>query len=339
MILILSQEATHETVEQLVERLTWMGFVVRPTHHDGHFAIAVIHGADKKTNFDAFTSLPQVERVAPLSHPYKLAAREFSTKPTVFDLKGTKVGSGFFTLMVGPCSIESKEQLQACAEAMKKEGIRFLRGGAFKPRTSPYSFQGMGEEGLKLIKDVADEFDLLTVSEVMDGDQIDLLTEYCDVLQVGARNMQNFTLLKKLGQCGKAVFLKRGMSATYQDLLMSAEYVLEKGNDQVFLCERGIRTFETYSRNTLDIAAAPILQELSHLPVFIDPSHGVGIRKMVPPLAYASLAAGADGAMVEMHPHPDKALSDKQQTISLETFHEMVQKLKKMSALFNKTVN
>lgn len=339
MILVLSQEATHDTVDELLQRLTWMGFLVRPTHHEGRFAIAIIHGGDKKTDFAAFTSLPHVEKVTPLSHPYKLAAREFSSKPTIFDYKGTKIGTGYFTLMVGPCSIESKEQLQACAEAMVKDGIRFLRGGAFKPRTSPYSFQGMGEEGLKIMRDVADEHNLLTVSEVMDGDQIDLLCEYCDMLQVGARNMQNFTLLKKLGQANKPVFLKRGMSATYQDLLMSAEYILEKGNEHVILCERGIRTFESYSRNTLDIAAAPILQELSHLPVFIDPSHGVGIRKMVLPLAYASMAAGADGIMVEMHPHPDKAASDKQQTISLETFHEMTAKLKKMASLFNKQVN
>ncbi|MCB1085061.1 MAG: 3-deoxy-7-phosphoheptulonate synthase, partial [Chlamydiia bacterium] len=227
-------------------------------------------------------------------------------------------------------SIESKEQIEECAKIVADNGVKILRGGAFKPRTSPYSFQGLEEKGLQYMKEAADRHGLVTITEVMDGDQIDLVAEYVDILQIGARNMQNFTLLKKLGTCNRAIFLKRGLSATYKDLLMSAEYILDKGNPNVMLCERGIRTFETYSRNTLDLAAVPILKDLTHLPIIVDPSHGVGIRKMVPPLALAGVAAGADGIMVEMHPRPEEALSDKAQTISPEVFKKMMDDLRKI---------
>lgn len=240
--------------------------------------------------------------------------------------------------MAGPCSIESEEQLFQIGQAVKSSGAHFLRGGAFKPRTSPYSFQGLGEKGLQYLQRVGQELDLITVSEVMDGDQIELVAAYADILQIGARNMQNFTLLKKLGSVKNPILLKRGMSATYQDLLMSAEYIINAGNPHVILSERGVRTYETYSRNTLDLAAVPILKELSHLPVIVDPSHGTGIRKMVAPMARAGVAAGADGIMVEIHPNPDKALSDAEQTLSLEQFQAMMDDLKRIAPIVGRHI-
>jgi 3-deoxy-7-phosphoheptulonate synthase len=241
--------------------------------------------------------------------------------------------------MAGPCSIETEAQIFACAKAVKEGGGHILRGGAFKPRTSPYAFQGLGETGLGLLQKAAKQYDLLTVTEVMDTDQIELIAAYADILQIGARNMQNFSLLKKLGCVKNPILLKRGLSATYQDLLMSAEYILSVGNPGVILCERGIRTYETYSRNTLDLAAVPILQELSHLPIIVDPSHGTGIRKMVAPMARAAIAAGADGLMVEIHPDPDKAFSDADQTLTFDQFNAMMQSLKQLAPIVGKNIS
>lgn len=328
MILKLKKNAGEADVERLIEKLQWMGFEVRPSGNEGNLTLAIIKGVDALTDINQFKQLPLVEEVSDFKHSFKLAAREFRPAKTVINIKGVEIGGDTLAIMAGPCSIESKEQIMESAEIIASEGVKILRGGAFKPRTSPYSFQGLEEKGLQYMKEAADKYNLITISEVMDGDQIELMEQYVDILQVGARNMQNFTLLKKLGTSKCAVFLKRGLSATYQDLLMSAEYVLDRGNSNVMLCERGIRTFETYSRNTLDLAAVPILQDLTHLPVIVDPSHGTGIRKMVCPMALAGVAAGADGLMVEMHPEPDKAVSDKQQTISPEAFREMMQKLR-----------
>lgn len=335
MILVLKKNASLADVERLVEKLQWMGFEARPSGEEGSFSIAIIKGVDALTDLKQFEQLPLVEEVSDFKHPFKLAAREFKPTKTVIKIQDVEIGGGTLAVMAGPCSIESKEQIMESARLIAAEGVKILRGGAFKPRTSPYSFQGLEEKGLQYMKEAAEKYNLLTISEVMDGDQIDLMADYVDILQIGARNMQNFTLLKKLGNCSCAIFLKRGLSATYQDLLMSAEYVLDKGNPNVMLCERGIRTFETYSRNTLDLAAVPILQDLTHLPIIVDPSHGTGIRKMVCPMALAGVAAGADGLMVEMHPEPDKAVSDKQQTISPDAFKDMMQKLRLIGPAVN----
>lgn len=335
MIIVLDKDTTLADCEQLIEKLEWMGFEARLSESQGQFTIAIIKGIDALTDINQFKGLPHVAEISDFKHPFKLAAREFQPKDTVISMKGVEIGGDTLAIMAGPCSIESKEQIMESAEIIASEGVRILRGGAFKPRTSPYAFQGLEEKGLQYMKEAAEMYNLVTISEVMDGDQIELMSEYVDILQIGARNMQNFTLLKKLGNTKCAIFLKRGLSATYQDLLMSAEYVLDKGNANVMLCERGIRTFETYSRNTLDLAAVPILKDLTHLPIIVDPSHGTGIRKMVCPMALAGVAAGADGLMVEMHPEPDKAVSDKQQTISPEAFRDMMQKLRTIGPAVN----
>jgi 3-deoxy-7-phosphoheptulonate synthase len=335
MIIVLKKDTTLADCEQLIEKLEWMGFEARLSEAQDQFSIAVIKGIDDLTDINLFKGLPHVAEISDFKHPFKLAAREFQPRDTVISIKGVEIGGNTLAIMAGPCSIESKEQIMESARIIASEGVRILRGGAFKPRTSPYAFQGLEEKGLQYMKEAAEKYNLITISEVMDGDQIELMSEYVDILQIGARNMQNFTLLKKLGNTKCAIFLKRGLSATYQDLLMSAEYVLDRGNSNVMLCERGIRTFETYSRNTLDLAAVPILQDLTHLPIIVDPSHGTGIRKMVCPMALAGVAAGADGLMVEMHPEPDKAVSDKQQTISPEAFRDMMQKLRTIGPAVN----
>jgi 3-deoxy-7-phosphoheptulonate synthase len=257
-----------------------------------------------------------------------LASSTYKKERTVVKIGKHSIGGKALAIMAGPCSIESEAQMYAVAEAIAHAGANILRGGAFKPRTSPYDFQGLGETGLKYMQAAAKKYDLLSVSEVMDTQEIDLVASYVDIIQIGARNMQNFSLLKQVGKAGKPILLKRGLSATYSEFLMAAEYILQTGNPDVILCERGIRTFETYARNTLDIAAVPILHELSHLPVIIDPSHGTGLRYAVAPMAYAAVAAGADGIMIETHPEPDKAVSDAKQTISLEMFTEMMPTLR-----------
>lgn len=335
MILTIKKNASLEDLESLMQKLQWMGFEVRLSGEEGNYTIALIKGIDDLTDIQQFKRLPLVEEVSEFKHPFKLAAREFQSTKTVIKIKDITIGGDTLAVMAGPCSIESKEQIMESARIVAEEGCKILRGGAFKPRTSPYSFQGLEEKGLQYMKEAADKYNLVTITEVMDGDQIDLVAEYVDILQIGARNMQNFTLLKKLGTCNRAIFLKRGLSATYKDLLMSAEYILDKGNLDVMLCERGIRTFETYSRNTLDLAAVPILQDLTHLPIIVDPAHGTGIRKMVPPMARAGVAAGADGIMVEVHPEPEKALSDKQQTINPQEFHDMMKDLRQMGPILD----
>lgn len=258
------------------------------------------------------------------SKKFKLASREYQPHSSSISVGNHIIGHGELTIIAGPCSVESKEQIDDIAGLVSKQGAHILRGGAFKPRTSPYDFQGLGEKGLRYLKEAADKHNLLCISEVMDTQEIDLVANYVDILQIGARNMQNFSLLKQIGKIQKPVMLKRGLAATYTDLLMAAEYILESGNPNVILCERGIRTFETYTRNTLDITAIPVLHELSHLPVIVDPSHGTGIRRLVPPMAYAAVAAGADGIMVEVHSYPEKALSDAKQTLDPTMFETMM---------------
>lgn len=267
-----------------------------------------------------------------------LSKKSSQAEKTIISLHGLTIGNDTLAVIAGPCSIESEDQIHQTAEIVAKEGASILRGGAFKPRTSPYDFQGLAEEGLRYLEAAAKKNHLLSISEVMDTSDIDLVAKYVDILQVGSRNMQNFSLLKQVGRAGKPVLLKRGFSATYHEFLMAAEYILQSGNPNVILCERGIRTFESHTRNTLDLAAIPILHELSHLPVIIDPSHGTGIRSAVLPMAYAALAAGADGIMVEVHPTPDLALSDAKQTISPDMFAEMMQSLRSIGNAIHRKV-
>lgn len=338
MIILIEKEAKQEEIKNLQERFAWMGIQANLIQREGRECLALVAGIDKTVDFNELKQLPLVEEILPLKQPYKLAALQTKNKRTTISYKNCVIGGDTLAIMAGPCSIESEEQIFACARAVKENGGNILRGGAFKPRTSPYAFQGLGEEGLNYLKKAAEAYALLTVSEVMDTDQIDLVASYSDILQIGARNMQNFSLLKKLGHVKNPILLKRGLSATYQDLLMSAEYILNAGNPNVILCERGIRTYETHSRNTLDLAAVPILHELSHLPVIVDPSHGTGIRKMVAPMARAGVAAGADGLMVEIHPDPDKALSDADQTLNFEQFAEMMRSLKALAPIVHKKI-
>ncbi|OGT47492.1 MAG: 3-deoxy-7-phosphoheptulonate synthase [Gammaproteobacteria bacterium RIFCSPHIGHO2_12_FULL_41_15] len=259
-----------------------------------------------------------------------LASRELKKERTVIHIEQHLIGDGTFSVIAGPCSIESEDHIHQTANCVAVAGAHILRGGAFKPRTSPYDFQGLGKTGLKYLHDAAKKNNLLSVSEVMDTRDVDLVANFVDIVQIGSRNMQNFNLLKEVGKIQKPILLKRGLSATYMEFLLAAEYILQMGNPNVILCERGIRTFETYSRNTLDIAAVPILHELSHLPIVVDPSHGTGIRSAVPPMAYAAIAAGADGIMIEVHPDPDQAMSDAKQTISPQTFAEMMVVLRRI---------
>jgi 3-deoxy-7-phosphoheptulonate synthase len=328
MILVLKPEIERKTVDDLIARLAWMNLQGVAIEENGHFYVAIVNGADARTDFKTFKILPEVEEILPFTQKFKLGSREFKKERTIIHINDCVIGNGTLAIMAGPCSIESEEHVYLTAEMVKKAGANILRGGAFKPRTSPYDFQGLGEEGLRYMQGAAKKYNLVSVSEVMDTKDIDLVASYVDILQIGARNMQNFSLLKQVGSAGKPVLLKRGLSATYMELLMAAEYILQSGNPNVILCERGIRTFETYARNTLDIAAVPILHHLSHLPVVIDPSHGTGIRTMVKPLACAAVAAGADGLIIEVHPEPDKALSDSAQTISPATLADIIQTLK-----------
>src|ERR1700722_19046821 len=285
MIVLIDRKANRDEIASMQKRFDWMGIKANLVEREGRLCFALVAGLDKTVDMNQFKQLPFIEEILPLSQPYKLASKQLKNERTVIECRGRKIGSKQLAIMAGPCSIETEEQIFACAKAVHESGGGFLRGGAFKPRTSPYAFQGLGETGLVYLQKAAQHYGLLTVTEVMDTAQIELVAAYADILQIGARNMQNFSLLKKLGNIKNPILLKRGLSATYQDLLMSAEYILSVGNSNVILCERGIRTYETYSRNTLDLAAVPILQELSHLPIIVDPSHGTGIRKMVAPMA------------------------------------------------------
>jgi len=282
-------------------------------------------------------SFEGVYEVVKVSEPFKLANRKFKPEGTVVQVGDVRIGGDEVIVMAGPCSAESEEQVFAAAAAVKRAGAKIFRGGAFKPRSSPYSFQGLGEAGLKLLRTAANEHNMQLISEVMDLSQIDLLEKYVDILQVGARNMQNFTFLKELGKTRKPILLKRGMSATIQELLLSAEYILAGGNRDVILCERGIRTFENFTRNTLDISAIPVLKSLSHLPVVADPSHGTGIRDKVPPMARASVAAGADGLLIEVHHDPDRALCDGAQSLLPEQLKALTKDLKTIAAVLGRT--
>jgi 3-deoxy-7-phosphoheptulonate synthase len=327
MLVVMQQGATEQQIQTVIDRLVEMGF-------DVHRSTGVIHtvlgGVGGKDDFDLgiFEVMEGVKEAHRIVSPYKLASRNFRPGGTVVKIGDVEIGGDRVVMMAGPCSVESPEQIERSAEIVAEAGAQVIRGGAFKPRSSPYSFQGLGEEGLQILRAAADRHGLLVVSEVMDSVQIPLVAQYSDVLQVGARNMQNFNLLRELGRQRKPVLLKRGIAATIEELLLSAEYILAGGNYDVILCERGIRTFETYTRNTMDISAIPVVKKLSHLPIIGDPSHGTGRRDKVVPMARAAVAAGADGLIVEVHPDPDHALSDGAQSLRPEQFVELMRQLR-----------
>lgn len=328
MIIVLRPDANNEQINHLIDKVKKLGLTPHVSKGTERTIIGVIGPEDvlRVTPLEAF---PGVEKVMPVLAPYRLVSREFKQENSIIDLgRGVKIGGNKVVVMAGPCTIENLGSLQQIAKEVKAAGASVLRGGAFKPRTSPYSFQGLGEEGLKYMKQVGDELGLVTVSEVMDARDIELVAKYVDVLQIGARNMQNFTLLKEVGLSKKPVLLKRGMSSTVKELLMSAEYILANGNFNVILCERGIRTFEDSTRNTLDISAVPVAKELSHLPVMIDPSHAAGRWGLVAPLARASVAIGADALIVEVHNHPEDAVSDGVQSLVPTNFAGMMNELR-----------
>jgi 3-deoxy-7-phosphoheptulonate synthase len=329
MIISMKLHSSQDEIRAVCDRVHDFGYKIHSIEGEERVVIAVVGVGDVTACLESIEALPQVESAMRISAPYKFVSREFRRERSVFRINGVDIGgTDDFIVMAGPCSVESEKQIMESAEAVAAAGAKFLRGGAFKPRTSPYDFQGMAEEGLKLLRKAKEATGLGIITEVMSDRDVDLVAEYADILQIGARNMQNFALLKSLGQCGRAVMLKRGMSSTVKELLMSAEYVVAHGNPQVILCERGIRTFETATRNTCDIACIPVLNELSHLPVILDPSHATGKRSLVPALSRAGVAIGADGLIVEVHPCPEKAVSDGAQSLDIPQFRKMMQDLK-----------
>ena len=338
MIVAMQGEATEQHIQSVIERMVELGFNVHRTTGANQTILA---GVGSPAHFDVveFKVLPGVHDAYRISSPYKLAGRSFRPEGTKITFSnGVVVGGEEVIIMAGPCSVESREQILLSAQQVAAAGGKFLRGGAYKPRSSPYSFQGMGIEGLKLLREVADMTGLLVITEVMEISQIEPMIEYIDCFQVGARNMQNFNLLRELGHTRTPVLMKRGIAATIEEVLLSAEYILSGGNYDLMLCERGIRTYETYTRNTMDISAIPVLQKLTHLPVMADPSHGVGIRDLVPPMALASVAAGADGLLMEMHPDPNKAMSDGAQSLYPEQLEQLVKQLRLLAPVVGRTV-
>ena len=337
MLVVMQQDATEAQIETIIQRLIEDGFDV---HRSSGVVHTVLGGVGGRSDFDsAVVQLMEgVKEVHRIVAPYKLASRAFNPTGTKIKIRNVEIGGNHVVVMAGPCSVENRDQIFRSAEIVAEGGATVIRGGAFKPRSSPYSFQGLGEEGLKMLREAADQHGLLVISEVMDAVQIPLLAAYSDILQLGARNMQNFNLLKELGKLRKPVLLKRGIAATIEELLLSAEYVLSGGNYEVMLCERGIRTFETYTRNTMDISAIPVLHKLTHLPVVADPSHGTGRRDLVPAMAYASIAAGADAMLMEVHHDPDHAMSDGAQSLYPEQFYDVMKRMRVIGNAVGRTI-
>jgi len=336
VLIVMRQDATPEQIQGVVRAIEARGFKAHPIPGAQRTAIGIT-GNRGAVDRPVFESLPGVLEVIPVTHAYKLVSREVKPEPTVVDVGGVPVGGPELAVAAGPCAVESLEQTLVVARRVRRAGARLLRGGAFKPRTSPYSFQGLGEEGLRILAAAREETGLPVVTEALDAEGVDLVEKYADAIQIGARNMQNFSLLRRCGKASKPVLLKRGLAATLEEFLMSAEYILAEGNYQVILCERGVRTFNSHSRNTLDLNVVPLARQISHLPVLVDPSHGVGMRDRVRPLARAALAAGAHGLVMEVHTHPDTAYSDAQQTIDVDTFRgivEDVEVMRKLAPLF-----
>jgi len=337
MIIVLKHEASQAEIEHVVERIKSVGLAVHVSQGKERTIIGAIGDEALLRNLPLET-FPGVESVMPILKPYKLVSREFRKESTVIDIGGVKIGGGQLQVIAGPCSIENKNSLIDTAKKVQAAGASILRGGAFKPRTSPYDFQGLGIEGLKYLAAAKKATGLPVISELMDPRDIELMCEYVDILQIGARNMQNFRLLTEVGKSGKPVLLKRGLSATIKELLMSAEYIAAQGNVKIILCERGVRTFETATRNTLDLSAVPVLKEETHLPVFVDPSHAVGRWALVAPLSLAAVAVGADGLMIEVHPDPENALCDGAQSLKPEKFAALMVDVRKVAAAVGMTV-
>jgi 3-deoxy-7-phosphoheptulonate synthase len=338
MIIVLKPGSTDAQVEHILERIAERGLKAHLSRGVHRTIIGVI-GEEEKLQVEPLVAIPGVEQVLPILKPFKLASREFHPENSVVEVCGVRIGGGSLAMIAGPCAVESEEILSEIAAHVRAAGANILRGGAFKPRTSPYSFQGLGEAGLKILRDVGDRFRMPVVTEVMDPRQVELVERYADMFQIGARNMQNFNLLNEVGQTRKPVLLKRGLSATVKDLLMSAEYVLSAGNLQVVLCERGVRGFEDSTRNTLDLSAVPNVQGLSHLPIIVDPSHATGRPDLIPAMARAAVAAGADGVHIEVHSRPEDAKSDGAQALLPNQYAELMGQLRKLAEVMGRTIS
>ncbi|MFP5262445.1 MAG: 3-deoxy-7-phosphoheptulonate synthase [Blastocatellia bacterium] len=339
MIIAMKSDATEQEINDVCESIRRYGYKPHVIHGEERVVIGAVGHGSNKDHLQNLRSAPGVEDVVPILKPYKIVSRELQPQKTIVRAGDLEIGGSRFVVMAGPCSVETREQLMETADAVKRAGAQVLRGGAYKPRTSPYDFQGLEIEGLKLLAEARERTGLKIVTEVVTTEDTEVVAEYADILQVGARNMQNFALLKRLGGAGRPVLLKRGMSSTIKELLLSAEYIASHGNNQIILCERGIRTFETETRNTLDLSAVPVLNELSHLPVIVDPSHGSGRRTLIRPLAKASVAIGADGLIIEVHPRPQEAWSDGPQSVTLPMFADIMDELSQYVRMESKYLN
>ncbi len=337
MIIIMSPAATKQEIEVVEKQLVEFGFKTHPIEGEKKTIIGAI-GDKRRLSINQMLMMPGVEDVVPIMRPYKLAGKELQKEPSVIEVGGVKIGGKNLAIFAGPCAIESQEQFSYVAEKVKQAGANILRGGAFKPRSSPYSFAGLEEEGLKIMKIAGEECNMPICTEVLDTRDVDLVASYADILQIGARNMQNFKLLREVGKHNKPILLKRGLSSTIEEWLMAAEYIMSEGNEQVILCERGIRTFEPSTRNTFDLSAIPVTKELSHLPIIADPSHAAGKQKYVAALSYGAVAAGADGLMIEVHNCPEKAMSDGEQSLTPEMFAEVIKNLKPIAEAVGKKI-
>jgi 3-deoxy-7-phosphoheptulonate synthase len=338
MIIVLKPNSTTEQIDHILDRIRELGFRPHLSRGEQRTIIGVI-GDEEKLHVEPLSAIPGVEQVLPILKPFKLASRDFHAEPSVVQVGKVKIGGGCLAMIAGPCAVEAADVFDDIARQVKAAGANLLRGGAFKPRTSPYSFQGLGEAGLKILRDAGTRYGLPVVTEVMDPRQVDLVNRYADMFQIGARNMQNFDLLREVGQTNKPVLLKRGMSATVKDLLMSAEYILAEGNLNVVLCERGVRSFEDSTRNMLDLSAVPNVKGLSHLPIIVDPSHATGRPDLIPAMARAAVAAGADGVHVEVHSCPEKALSDGPQALLPEQYASLVKDLRRLAAVMGEIIS
>src|SRR5262245_4599741 len=339
MLIVMSHTASDEDVGRVITTISDMGYEARPIPGKQRTAIGLI-GNDGKVDSGRLEALPGVMQVIHVTQPYKQVSREWRTENTVIELpNGTRIGANEVVLMAGPCSVESEQQIISIAQRLQSAGVTVLRGGAFKPRTSPYAFQGMGIQGLKLLAKAREVTGLAIVTEALEPDMVDVVAEHADIVQIGARNMQNYPLLRRAGRAGKPILLKRGLAATIKELLLSAEYILAEGNPNVILCERGVRSFDDQTRNLLDLTAIPVVKSLSHLPIIADPSHGTGVRAKVTPMARAAIAAGADGLMVEVHPDPDHALSDGAQSLWPEQFEELMGQVEVIARAIGRTTH
>jgi len=335
MLIVMETNAPKEAVDNICKLIEEMGLSAHPMPGAQRTAIGVT-GNKSQVDSDRIMTQTGVKEIIHVTKPYKLVSREFFPQSSIVDVDGVKIGGDDFVIMAGPCSVESRDQLLTIAETVAKSGAKILRGGAYKPRTSPYSFQGLKEDGLKILAEARDKFGLKIVTEAIDTETIDMVAEYTDIIQIGARNMQNYSLLIKAGRLNKPVLLKRGMSATVEELLMAAEYIMSEGNKNVILCERGVRTFVNHTRNTLDLSAVPFVKRTSHLPIIVDPSHGTGKKEKVIPLSRAAIAVGADGLIIEVHNDPANALSDGPQSITPDMFEQLVKEMRTLSKVLNK---